>query len=95
MVWALLITFVFVIIKKSIMGIWFNRVFVKIVVMVFPIFALIAYATDHIMNQKRSVVAFFIAFFFLSLFSIFYEIYSCTIAEIQNPKYIFRPNDLT
>ena len=95
MIWSYLITFVFVIFKKQIFAIWFNRVFVKFTAIVFPILALIAYFSDRFMDMKRSVVAFFIYTCIMSLFLIFYEIYSCTFAEIQNPKYIFRPNDLT
>ena len=71
----------------------FDRMFVKFLIMIWPIMGIISYTLDSFLNiDEISLFALYLTF--MALILIGYEVWACTIGENRNPEFIFRPNDL-
>lgn len=74
-------------------ALWCNRFIVKIFLILFPIFAIIAYLHDYFLVD-RAVITFMVYNIIVSILMIIFEIYSCTCGHHDEPGFIYEANEL-
>lgn len=66
----------------------------KLIIMLFPIFALIAYSNERFL-ELQTVTIFMLYMSVMSGLLVLYEIYSCTYGHHEEPSFLYQANDLT
>ena len=100
LVWLIIFNFFCVVnilliqlLNKDIWAVWCNRFIAKIMIMIFPIFAIFSGLNEKFLGL-RSIRMFMVYNCLISLAMIIYEIYSCTWGHHEEPNFLYHPNDL-
>lgn len=72
-------------------ALWCNRFIVKIIIILFPIFAISAYLHNYFLLD-RAVITFMAYNTLIAFLMIIFEIYSCTCGHHDEPGFIYQPN---
>lgn len=71
---------------------WCNRLVVKIIIVVFPILALVGYRMGLVPFTHRSILAFVVEQSIVAVLMVLYELYTCTCGHHEYPGYLYQQN---